>query len=152
MIRSVVYEGAAPEELHSVHAALAEVAQDRGSVDVAAWHLACATSGPDEHLAARLERAATRARDRGGYAAQARLLTLAAHHSANSDEYFRRLLEAAHGHVIAGNGAEAVRLLDGLTLHGSAGAQLEAHRVEALLQANSFRSGQEASMLLSAGA
>jgi DNA-binding CsgD family transcriptional regulator len=151
LIRSVVYEGAGPEQLQSVHAALAEVAEELGLDDTAAWHLACATSGPDEHLAARLERAAARARDRGGYAAQATLLTLAARRTIEgSDGYVRRLLAAAHTHVIAGNGQEAVQLLEGWKLSGSAGAQLEAQRVEAFLEAHNYRGGQEANMLLSA--
>jgi DNA-binding CsgD family transcriptional regulator len=151
LIRSVVYEGAAPERRQRVHKALADAAEHQGHDDTAAWHLTYATSGPNEHLAASLETAAARARDRGGYAAQATLLSLAAQRSVvDSEAYVRRLLGAARGHVSAGNGAEAVRLLDGWTLSGSAGAQLKALRVEALEQASSYRSGQEASVLLSA--
>ena len=151
LIRSAVYEGAKPAELRSVHAALAEVAQDRGSVDAAAWHWACATSGPDEPVAAGLERAAARARVRGGYAAQATLFTLAAQRSVvDSDEYGRRLIAAAEAHISAGNGTRAEQLLAGWTPTGSMGARLDVVRVEAAQEARDYRSGTEASMLLTA--
>jgi DNA-binding CsgD family transcriptional regulator len=59
---SAVYETASPHERHRIHRELAAVVPD---IEQRARHLALAATGPDERLAAELDRAAARARSRG---------------------------------------------------------------------------------------
>jgi len=151
IIRSVIYENAGTSARRRVHAVLAQVAEDRGFPDAAAWHRAYATSGPDEAVANQLERTAARARDRGGYAAEATYLTLAAQRSVvGTEDHSRRLLAAAHAHVIAGNRAEAERLLDAYDENGSAGTRVDAERVRAIILSYDARTADAAAMLVNA--
>jgi DNA-binding CsgD family transcriptional regulator/tetratricopeptide (TPR) repeat protein len=151
IIRSVVYENADTSARRRVHALLGQVAEDRGFPDAAAWHRACATSGPDEAVAEQLERTAARARDRGGYATEATYLTLAAQRSvAGTEDHSRRLLAAAHAHVIAGDSAQAERLLDGYDANGSAGTRAEAERVRAIILSYDSRTADATAMLVNA--
>jgi hypothetical protein len=63
LIRSVVVGLATPEEMRNAHRALAELVTDQP--DVEAWHLAEASTDPDEHVAALLEETAQRMIRRG---------------------------------------------------------------------------------------
>lgn len=78
LIRSAVYAQAGPGERWQAHAALAGACTSPKDADRRAWHLACATVGPDEQVAAALEATADRARRHGGIVAQAAALERAA--------------------------------------------------------------------------
>ncbi|MEO3827012.1 AAA family ATPase [Actinomadura sp. B10D3] len=75
LIRAAAYQGAVAAQRLAVHRALADVADD---VDCRVRHRASAALGPDEDVAAELEAAACRARDRTGYGTAAALYRQAA--------------------------------------------------------------------------
>ena len=73
LIRPVAYHAVPLRQRRLIHQALA--AGNEQQPDRVAWHLGMAARGPDEAVAARLEQAAGRARDRGGYAATVTFLS-----------------------------------------------------------------------------
>nr|WP_240776945.1 hypothetical protein [Nonomuraea basaltis] len=91
-----------------MHRALAEVLDG----DRRAWHLASASTGPDEQVAAELERTAESARSRGGHAAVAAAYERAAKLSAHPRERGRRLVHAARAAADAGQQERAATLAD----------------------------------------
>ncbi|OBC15424.1 transcriptional regulator [Mycobacterium sp. 852013-50091_SCH5140682] len=108
LIRSTVY-GAAPLSARALtHRALADVAADPIR---AAWHRAEAAFGPDEQVAAELERAAEHARSRGAGAESAAALRRAAVLSADVASRVRRLSAAAEVARSAGLTREAISIL-----------------------------------------
>src|SRR5262245_1228890 len=116
LVRSAIYSDAAASERRAAHAALAE-ALGEDDADRRAWQLAAATIGADAEIARVLDGAAERAHQRGGVAAEARLLARAAMLTPDHAERVPRLLRAGIAAHDAGHGDEAMSLLEeGLAL------------------------------------
>ena len=100
VLRAVVYRDADPGERRDAHRALAR------SVTVgdprAAWHLAAAAAGPDESVAAALERAADDLAPRASFAEASLAYARAADLSPNHERRVSRLIRAAQAAVLAG--------------------------------------------------
>jgi DNA-binding CsgD family transcriptional regulator len=111
LVRSAVKAAAAPDEGHRVHRALADVTDADLDPDRRAWHLAHATAGLDEDVAAELERSAGRARARGGLAAGAAFHERAVELTPDPKRRAQRALLAAKGKHQAGANEAALRLL-----------------------------------------
>ena len=107
LIRSAVYQGASHADRRRAHAALADASDAGGDADRRAWHRAAAAQSPDDEVAAELEEAAHRARQRGSCAASADLLARAAQLTHDSQQRGARLVNAASADVTAGNPARA---------------------------------------------
>ncbi|MEV0401464.1 ATP-binding protein [Actinoallomurus sp. NPDC050550] len=156
LIREVVYQQAPLGLRLAAHAALAEVLPGDHNADRRAWHLAAATVGVDEEVAAGLERTALRAAERRGFAAAAAAYERAAGLTSEPEARTRRFTLAAETATEAGELDRAGTLAraagdqstDPLlrarlahvqaTAHFWRGAHREAHRL-AILAADTVR-------------
>ena len=111
LVRSAVYRSAAPEDRRAVHLVLAAVTDRKVDPDRRAWHLAAAATGPDEEIAAELERSAGRAQARGGAAAAAAFLKRSVTLTPDPARRARRALAAAGAAHAAGATEAASALL-----------------------------------------
>jgi hypothetical protein len=112
LMRSAVYQGASQTDRSRVHKALAAAIDPGLDPDRQAWHRGAATVGPDEEVAAELERSAERAGSRGGLASEAAFLARAAELSTDDAARYRRLMSAAQAEHFGGSSARALALLD----------------------------------------
>jgi DNA-binding CsgD family transcriptional regulator len=148
LVRSALYGAATSPERRRVHKALAEATDAQIDPDRRAWHLAAATAGPDEAVAAELERAAGRAQARGGLAAAAAFQERAVGLTSDPPLRAQRALVAAQTKYEAGALEDALALLD----IADAGAYREHQRARVdLLRARigfASRRGSDAPALL----
>jgi DNA-binding CsgD family transcriptional regulator/tetratricopeptide (TPR) repeat protein len=111
LVRSAVYRSASPPQRRAVHLALADATDPEADPDRRAWHLAQAAAGPDEDVAANLERSAERAHARGGLAAAAAFLQRASELTPDQGRRAARALAAAQAQARAGAPHTALGLL-----------------------------------------
>jgi DNA-binding CsgD family transcriptional regulator len=102
LVRAAAYRLAPVRDRQLVHGALAQVTDAQQDPDRRAWHRAQAAPGPDEDVAAELERSAARAQARGGLAAAAAFLERATMLTVDPAQRAERALAAAVAHVQAG--------------------------------------------------
>jgi DNA-binding CsgD family transcriptional regulator len=151
LVRSAVYSAATLADRQAVHRALAAATDPRADPDRRVWHRAQSALGPDEDLAAELERSARRAQSRGGMAAAAAFLERAAVLTPDAGGRARRALAAAQANQLAGAAEAASALLDAASsgpLDELDQAMLEQLRGRIALHLS--RSGEAAQLLLHA--
>ncbi|MFC8430114.1 AAA family ATPase [Streptomyces sp. NPDC057253] len=151
LVRSAAYRAASPSERREVHKALADATDARLDPDRRSWHLADAAAGPDETVAAELERSAGRALARGGIAAAAAFLQRATALTEDPARRTQRAMAAAQTKLQTGAFEQAATLL------GTAAAgpvdELSRARIEVLHAGLAFaqnRGGEAPSLLLAA--
>ena len=148
LVRAVVYQSASLAQRREVHRVLAESIDQAADPDRRAWHRAQAADGPDEEIAAELERSAGRAQARGGLAAAAAFLERSALLTVNPARRGERTVAAAQAHLQAGAFGKAL----GLLVLAEAGPldELQGARVDLLRAQIAFASGlgDDASPLL----
>ncbi len=148
LVRSAVYLAATPRERQAVHEALAEATDPEVDPDRRAWHRAHATLAPDETVAGELERSASRAKARGGFAAAAAFLERSSALTLEPRRRAERALAAAQAMHQAGGLDTALGLLG--TAEAGPLDELERAQVDVLRAQISFDSsrGSEAPPLL----
>src|SRR5580704_15733278 len=154
LMRSAAYRLASLREIQEVHAALAEATDPAADPDRRAWHRAQAAPGPDENVAAELERSAGRAQGRGGLAAAGAFLERAALLTPDPVRRAHRLLSASRAKRGAGELDAALGLLVAAEGQGSGpvdarqAAEMESLRGQIAL--DQYRGSDAVRLLLSA--
>jgi DNA-binding CsgD family transcriptional regulator len=113
LVRSAAYHLHDPVARRVAHRALAKAVR-AGASERAAWHLAAASTGPDEEVAALLENSATDAFARNAYTAAASAFETAALLSPDDEDRVRRMIGAGRALWLGGEGERAAALLEGV--------------------------------------
>jgi DNA-binding CsgD family transcriptional regulator len=111
LARSAAYRSASAAGRREAHRALAAATDPAADPDRRAWHRAQAAPGPDEEVAADLERSAGRAQARGGLAAAAAFLERAVRLTVDPARRGERTVAAAQASMQAGAFGRALELL-----------------------------------------
>ncbi|MGV9305496.1 LuxR C-terminal-related transcriptional regulator [Nonomuraea sp. NPDC003727] len=117
LVRAAAYQGAPLAQRMAAHRALAEAMGAGRDAGRRAWHLAAATAGYDEEVAAELARNAELFRSRGGLAAVAAAYRRAAQLTEDLDIRAGRLAAAALAAHDAGQIEHAAALADAAAAH-----------------------------------
>jgi DNA-binding CsgD family transcriptional regulator len=139
LLRSAAYRSGSLPERQAAHLALAEATDPVADPDRRAWHRAQAAEGPDEEVAAELERSAGRAQARGGPAAAAAFLEKAVQLTADPVRRADRLLAAAQANLQAGAYEQALQLV--LAARAGPLTELQGARADLLRGHIAFASG-----------
>jgi DNA-binding CsgD family transcriptional regulator len=151
LVRAAIYRSAAPDDRREAHRALAEATDPQLDPDRRAWHLAHGAAGPDEDIAAELERSAGRAQARGGFAAAAAFLERSAALTPDPAQRGARALAAAQAKFDAAAPDRAYELL--AMAETARLDELQRVRVDVLRAQIAFaRSGSDALALMLAAA
>ncbi|MEV6716677.1 AAA family ATPase [Lentzea sp. NPDC051208] len=110
LVRAAAYQCATHHQRIAVHRAFADALVSPEVLDRRAWHLAAATTEPDEAVAAELERTALRAERRGGAMAVSAAYDRAGRLSVDPELKARRIAKAALAAYDAGKPDRAARL------------------------------------------
>lgn len=148
LVRSAIYGAAPLEQRQRAHLGLAQATDAEADPDRRAWHRAQAAPGPEEDVAAELERSAGRAQERGGLPAAAAFLKRAVELTREPEVRARRALAAARAALVVGVPDAALGLLS-IAYAGPLDA-LQHARVDLLRAQIAFamNSGSEAPQLL----
>jgi DNA-binding CsgD family transcriptional regulator len=114
LVRSAIYREASPGDRRTAHGALAGAVKADQDRDRRAWHLGHGTTFPNDEAAAELETSAGRANSRGGPAAAAAFLELAAKLTSDPGRRAALTIASAESKYDAGALRQASVLLDGL--------------------------------------
>jgi DNA-binding CsgD family transcriptional regulator len=151
LVRSAIYRAAPLADRQTAHSALAEATDTHADPDRRAWHRAQAAPGPDEDLAAELERSAERGQARGGLAAAAAFLERAAALTPDRARRARRALAAAQAKYLAGAPQAALTLLESAASAPMGALEVAmAQRLRGRIALHVSRSGEAAPVLLDA--
>lgn len=151
LIRSAIYTGADSALRRRAHLALAEATDGEQYPERRAVHLAASQPVPDETIAAELEAAAVRARNRGGHTTEASLLTKAADLSTDAAQRAARLLAAGYAAFGSGDPWRAEALLDRARPDASTEVlRATARRLEGLIQSPKAQPALAPAILLDA--
>jgi DNA-binding CsgD family transcriptional regulator len=113
LIRSAVYHGASAAARRQAHHLLCPVSGRDRDADEQVWHRAAAAATPDEQLAADLEAAAQRARDRGALSTAAALLRRSVALTPGRDVRARREVALARAELVTGRPSTARQVAEG---------------------------------------
>jgi DNA-binding NarL/FixJ family response regulator len=111
LLRSAAYHTAEPSERRAAHRALADGTDPGRDPIRKAWHLAAATVGPDESVAASLDLAAKASGARNAFITASRTHQRAAELTEDPGRQVSRWMAAGHAAHLGGDLASAARLL-----------------------------------------